>query len=95
MTDVKALRGRMGWSQTELARFLCVADATISRWEGGDRVPTGRTGDDLGVLDRVSSSATPALLKAIKDAAQRGETIKTLTQRAIEQLGTRRNRGDQ
>ena len=85
--DVLALRKRLAWSQTDMARFLCVADSTIARWEAGDRVPTGRTGDDLAALERAAATtANPSLVRAIKDAASRGETIKTLTQRALEGL---------
>lgn len=98
MTNVRSLRTRLSWSQTDLARFLGVADSTVARWEAtGDkdrREPTGRTADDLSDLDRVTAAATPATLKAIKEAAERGETIRTLTQRALEAIG-RRPRGDQ
>ena len=82
--DVKALRTRLAWSQSDLAKFMCIADSTVARWEAGDRIPTGRTGDDLASLDNVTTRATPALLKAFTDAARRGETVRSLMTKALE-----------
>lgn len=92
MIDVKALRATLGWSQTDLARFLVVADSTIARWESGDRTPTGRSGDDLEALGRVLDGATTEKVQAVKDAASRGETVKTLVASAIENLVSDRRR---
>ncbi len=40
--DAKAIRERARVSQSDIARELGVWPATVSRWEAGDRVPTGR-----------------------------------------------------
>jgi transcriptional regulator with XRE-family HTH domain len=85
--DVKALRARLEWSQTELARFLCVADSSVARWESGEREPTGAGGADLRALEAVTLKSTPKGLAAIKEAAARGKTIRSLTYEALENLG--------
>lgn len=54
----RALRQRAGISQVALARVLEVDPATVSRWEAGERVPSGeRLTAYLAALDRLSREA--------------------------------------
>ena len=39
--EIKALRNRLGFTQEQLARDLCVSFATINRWENGRSRPKG------------------------------------------------------
>jgi len=41
----RQLRERAGWSQAELAAAIDTTEASVSRWESGDRRPRG----DLGL----------------------------------------------
>ena len=40
MNGIKALRERAGLTQFELAKFLNVKQASVSRWECGDSLPS-------------------------------------------------------
>jgi transcriptional regulator with XRE-family HTH domain len=54
----RALRQRAGITQVALARALDVDPATVSRWEGGERVPSGEhLTAYLVVLDRLAREA--------------------------------------
>jgi transcriptional regulator with XRE-family HTH domain len=46
----RELRERAGLTQRELARLLDVTPATISRWESGDRRPTGTQAENYALL---------------------------------------------
>ena len=39
---IKLARVNSGWSQVDMAKFLCVDQRTISQWELGNLVPSGR-----------------------------------------------------
>jgi len=41
MVDVRAIRERLGKSQTEFARMIAVSVATLRNWEQGRRRPEG------------------------------------------------------
>ena len=48
---VRNLREKMGWSQSRLAREIGCDKTTVSRWESGQRRPTGisrKALDDAG-----------------------------------------------
>lgn len=50
----RVLREAAGVSQEELAEALGVSRATVSRWETGDRTPTGTHRDSyIEALDRL------------------------------------------
>jgi len=49
-TPMKRLRDRMGWSQRQLAEFLGVEQATVSRIERGEWEPSGPVLKLLGLL---------------------------------------------
>lgn len=44
---IAAARKARGWSQAELARQMGVTEATVSRWESGDRSPNWFTARKL------------------------------------------------
>lgn len=48
----REIRERAGLTQAEIAAAVDVDDATISRWESGDRSPRGETGDRYVALLR-------------------------------------------
>jgi DNA-binding transcriptional regulator YiaG len=69
-TDIRALRGALGLSRAELARFLGVSEPTVIRWESNKPVSEPR--------------GLPAvLLGALSDAARAadGEHIRRLVRR--------------
>ncbi len=80
--DVAKLRDRLGWSQTELARFLGTTDRAISRWESEDVTPSGVVADLLKAL--VDVVQTSVGLDKVRAAADRGETMTALARRALE-----------
>jgi transcriptional regulator with XRE-family HTH domain len=45
--QLRAARGLLGWSQTDLAKNAKVGRATIADFESGKREPYSRTLDDL------------------------------------------------
>ena len=49
---VKAIREDVGWSQRELADWLCVSQATVARWESGASNPSDEQAAALGSLRR-------------------------------------------
>ncbi|MBN2368892.1 MAG: helix-turn-helix domain-containing protein [Vicinamibacteria bacterium] len=63
--DVKAIRGRLGKSQTEFALMIGVSVATLRNWEQGRRTPEGPA---LALL-RVVSAAPRAVTRALRGAA--------------------------
>ncbi|MBZ5590568.1 MAG: helix-turn-helix domain-containing protein [Acidobacteriia bacterium] len=57
-TARQAVRERSGITQAALARVLEVDPATVSRWESGERVPSGeRLTAYLAALDRLAREA--------------------------------------
>lgn len=46
--QLRAARGLLGWSQSDLAKAAQVGRATIADFEAGKRAPYARTLDDLG-----------------------------------------------
>lgn len=40
----RTMRERAGWSQGELAAAIDTTEASVSRWESGDRRPRGELG---------------------------------------------------
>ena len=54
------LRKRAGWSQEELSERLDVSRQSVSKWEGGQAVPTV---DKLLELSRLFGVSTDYLLK--------------------------------
>lgn len=80
--NVADLRNKLGWSQSELARFLGVADATVNRWEQGKRAATGPSGQALEAVSDVAATADG--VRRLQDAARRGDTMRSLLRRALE-----------
>ncbi|GAA4407917.1 helix-turn-helix domain-containing protein [Quisquiliibacterium transsilvanicum] len=60
--DVKALRTRIGLSQTEFAERFGVSVATLRHWERGDRAPHGPALVLLNVIDRNPGAVMDALI---------------------------------
>jgi type I restriction enzyme M protein len=48
---LKAIRGRLGLSQEQMARVLAVSFASVNRWEGGHSGPTGPARDLYLAID--------------------------------------------
>ncbi len=63
--DVKAIRARLGKSQTEFAQMIGVSTATLQNWEQGRRRPDGPA---LALL-RVASAEPKAVARALLGAA--------------------------
>jgi putative transcriptional regulator len=63
--DVKAIRARLGKSQTEFAHMIGVSTATLQNWEQGRRTPHGPA---LALL-RVASADPNAVARALQGAA--------------------------
>ena len=63
--DVKAIRSKLGKSQTEFALMIGVSVATLRNWEQGRRTPEGPA---LALL-RVASSEPQAVRRALRGAA--------------------------
>ena len=63
--DVKAIRARLGKSQTEFAQMIGVSAATLQNWEQGRRTPDGPA---LALL-RVASAEPRAVARALQGAA--------------------------
>jgi putative transcriptional regulator len=66
--DDKALRSRLGQSQTELALMIGVSVATLRNWEQGRRRPEGPA---LALL-RVATTNPRLVAKALHAAPKRG-----------------------
>jgi putative transcriptional regulator len=63
--DVKAIRSKLGKSQTEFALMIGVSVATLRNWEQGRRTPDGPA---LALL-RVASAEPRAVKRALQGAA--------------------------
>jgi putative transcriptional regulator len=63
--DVKAIRARLGKSQTEFAHMIGVSVGTLQNWEQGRRTPDGPA---LALL-RVASADPNAVARALQGAA--------------------------
>lgn len=63
--DIKAIRGRLGKSQSEFALMIGVSVATLRNWEQGRRVPEGPA---LALL-RVASAEPKAVSRALRGVA--------------------------
>lgn len=59
--DVKAVRERIGLSQSEFARLMCVSIKTLQNWEQQRRNPAG----PAAALLKIVSSAPDVALKAL------------------------------
>jgi putative transcriptional regulator len=66
--DIKAVRAKLGMSQTEFALLIGVSVATLRNWEQGRRVPEGPA---LALL-RVAARYPRAVVSALHGARQRG-----------------------
>ncbi len=66
--DVKAIRARLGRSQTEFALMIGVSVATLRNWEQGRRVPEGPA---LALL-RVAARNPKAVMSALYPTRRRG-----------------------
>lgn len=66
--DIKAVRAKLGMSQTEFALLIGVSVATLRNWEQGRRVPEGPA---LALL-RVAARHPRAVVSALHGARQRG-----------------------
>ena len=64
-TDVKAVRAKLGASQSEFALMIGVSVATLRNWEQGRRMPDGPA---LALL-RVASAEPKAVTRALRGAA--------------------------
>jgi len=62
---VKELRKKLGLTQSEFARMLCVSVATLRNWEQGRTYPEGAA---IALL-RVAEAQPNAVLKALHKAA--------------------------
>jgi len=63
--DVKAIRRKLGKSQSEFALMIGVSIATLRNWEQGRRTPEGPA---LALL-RVASAEPRAVTRALRGAA--------------------------
>jgi len=59
--DVKAIRGRLGMSQSEFARTFGFPLGTLQNWERGHRRPEGAARVLLTVIDRRPEAVLEAL----------------------------------
>ncbi|MBI1208530.1 MAG: helix-turn-helix domain-containing protein [Azospirillum sp.] len=59
--DVKAIRGRLGMSQSEFARTFGFPLGTLQNWERGHRRPEGAARVLLTVIDRRPEAVLQAL----------------------------------
>jgi putative transcriptional regulator len=66
--DVKAIRARLGRSQTEFALMIGVSVATLRNWEQGRRVPEGPA---LALL-RVAARNPKAVIAALYPTSRKG-----------------------
>lgn len=66
--DVKAIRAKTGMSQTEFARTFRIPMPTLSKWEQGQRSPTGPARLLLHMIDREPKS----VLKVARAVGVRG-----------------------
>jgi DNA-binding transcriptional regulator YiaG len=62
--DIRALRKRLGFTQSELAALLDCGEKSIPRWESGRGLPSGIVNTLLRLLDE--EYLTPATLAAVK-----------------------------
>jgi len=67
-TDVKAIRAKLGRSQTEFALMIGVSVATLRNWEQGRRVPEGPA---LALL-RVAARDPDAVVAALHPTRRKG-----------------------
>lgn len=63
--DVKAIRSKLGKSQSEFALMIGVSIATLRNWEQGRRTPEGPA---IALL-RVASAEPKAVTRALRGAA--------------------------
>lgn len=66
--DVRAVRARLGTSQTEFALMIGVSVATLRNWEQGRRTPDGPA---LALL-RVAARNPKAVIEALHSHPRRG-----------------------
>lgn len=66
--DVKAIRAKTGMSQTEFSRTFRIPMPTLSKWEQGQRSPTGTARLLLHMIDREPRS----VLKVARAVGSRG-----------------------
>ncbi|MFZ5502887.1 MAG: NadS family protein [Pseudomonadota bacterium] len=59
--DVKAVRARVGLSQSEFAQLIGVKVATLRNWEQHRRQPTGAAAALLAIVDKEPEAALRAL----------------------------------
>lgn len=59
--DVKAIRGRLGLTQTQFAARFGFSVNTLRHWEQGSRQPEGPTRAYLLVIDRAPQAVEAAL----------------------------------
>lgn len=59
--DIKAIRNRIGMSQTEFAKAFGISLGTLRHWERGDRTPRGPALVLLNVLDKEPEAVLRAL----------------------------------
>lgn len=78
------MRARLEWSQSELARFLCVADSTVARWESGERKATGPIAEVIYALD-LASKVSANNVERLKRLAKDGETFRSMLKKFFDQ----------
>lgn len=61
VVDVAAVRGRLGFSQTQFAARFGFSVATLRHWERGDRSPQGAALVLLNLIDRDPKGVLRAL----------------------------------
>lgn len=59
--DVKAIRDKFGFSQSQMAAFLNVSKRTLENWEQGRRGPTGPAQTLLRIMEREPRAVRRAL----------------------------------
>lgn len=80
MTDVRALRERLGWSQAQLSRFLGAHSRTAHRWEHGV-APSGAAAEFLQALEDMTQQ--PGGVLKVQEAAKQGLTMTALLRQAL------------
>ncbi len=83
---LRELRAKRGYTQDQVAKRLAVHESAISRWESGNRFPTG---EDLVALADLFEVSTDDLLGRTRQYCQSGAAL--VDQRLLERLATAEN----
>lgn len=71
---VKALRLRLGWSQSDLARRLGIPSMRVYNWEAGQETPEGVEAQKLDLIQKQADVASEEIVQAIEAEIFMSET---------------------